>query len=345
MRPSSDVIAAYTGAWRRVLSAPSLIAGVWLLTVAAAVPPAIGVAAEIADHLGESAAAVSVASGLDRWSGMEFASRARGAASTLTPEVIGFAAVLSNVSSVLDGTGVPPAVLVPVAVYALLWLLVLGGLLDRLARGRRVGARHFFGACGAFAARLVRLWAVMLPAWAAVGGLWWLLFIRALPALTRDVTAEHVAFAWLVVFWAVGLVPVALVLVLVDYARVRLVVEDRRSVLGAVLAAARFLRRNAPAAAALFSLNFATWLAVVVAYGLLAPGARGDAWQVAAALGIGQAYIVLRLIVRLVALASVTALFQSRLAHAGYTAAPVPVWPDSAAAEAITNLGNRGMGE
>ncbi|HET9362205.1 MAG TPA: hypothetical protein VFO58_20775 [Vicinamibacterales bacterium] len=33
------------------------------------------------------------------------------------------------------------------------------------------------------------------------------------------------------------------------------------------------------------------------------------------------------------------ALFQSRLAHAAYTAAPEPVWPESAAAEAIGDHG------
>jgi hypothetical protein len=33
--------------------------------------------------------------------------------------------------------------------------------------------------------------------------------------------------------------------------------------------------------------------------------------------------------------ASETSLFQARLAHAGYVAAPVPTWPDSPAAEAI----------
>jgi hypothetical protein len=39
----------------------------------------------------------------------------------------------------------------------------------------------------------------------------------------------------------------------------------------------------------------------------------------------------------LAAYASATVLFQSRLAHAEYTAAPPLVWPDSPAAEAIVN--------
>ena len=53
------------------------------------------------------------------------------------------------------------------------------------------------------------------------------------------------------------------------------------------------------------------------------------------AFAIGQLYIVLRVIVRLQFAASQTALFQGRLAHAGYVARPVPKWPDSPAAEAI----------
>ena len=52
-----------------------------------------------------------------------------------------------------------------------------------------------------------------------------------------------------------------------------------------------------------------------------------------AALVIGQLYIVLRVVVRLLFAASQIALFQSRLAHAGYTARASARWPDSAAAE------------
>jgi hypothetical protein len=51
----------------------------------------------------------------------------------------------------------------------------------------------------------------------------------------------------------------------------------------------------------------------------------------------GQAYIVARLFVKLTFYASAVALFQDRLAHAGFTAAPTPVWPDSPAVEAIVN--------
>jgi hypothetical protein len=51
---------------------------------------------------------------------------------------------------------------------------------------------------------------------------------------------------------------------------------------------------------------------------------------------IGQVYVLGRLWVKLVFWASETALFQSRLAHAGFVARAEPVWPESPAADAIS---------
>jgi hypothetical protein len=48
--------------------------------------------------------------------------------------------------------------------------------------------------------------------------------------------------------------------------------------------------------------------------------------------------LLLPLLVRLGLAAGNVVLFQSALAHANYTAAPLPIWPDSPAAEAIENL-------
>jgi hypothetical protein len=53
------------------------------------------------------------------------------------------------------------------------------------------------------------------------------------------------------------------------------------------------------------------------------------------AFALGQLYLFARLLLKLHFMASQTALFQANLAHAGYTAAPVPGWPESPAAESI----------
>ena len=118
------------------------------------------------------------------------------------------------------------------------------------------------------------------------------------------------------------------------YARVRLVVEDRRSALGALLAGGRFVRRN-PAAVPLFLIfTAAVWIFMWLWHSVV-PG-RGDAgWLQFTAV---ELLVTLLLFVVLVSWASAISLFQARLAHASYTAGPPLEWPESPAAEAITNL-------
>ena len=74
---------------------------------------------------------------------------------------------------------------------------------------------------------------------------------------------------------------------------------------------------------------------VVGLYALIAPGAGRTGVSMWIGFAIGQLYVIGRLWVKLVFWASETALFQSRLAHAGYVARPAPRWPDSPTADAI----------
>jgi hypothetical protein len=107
--------------------------------------------------------------------------------------------------------------------------------------------------------------------------------------------------------------------------------------IGALAAAVRFIRRHA-AATGLYLLDFGAFLVCVGLYALVAPGAGRAGVTLWIGFAIGQLYVLARLWIKLVFWASETALFQSRLAHAGYTAAPQPEWPDSPAAEAIGPL-------
>ena len=108
-----------------------------------------------------------------------------------------------------------------------------------------------------------------------------------------------------------------------DYARIRIVVEDRRSAIGAL--AGRRAVRPPPLAAALrlYLLNGAAFLLLVLLYALARPGraavGRVDVDRRSAS---AQLYIVGRHYVKLLFYASETAFFQGALAHAAYTAAP-----------------------
>jgi hypothetical protein len=191
----------------------------------------------------------------------------------------------------------------------LTWLVIssflAGGFFDRYARNRPTRGRGFFGACGAHFPVMLRL-----------GVVEWLVWTALVPG----------SMDRMVLILAAGL--------LFLYARVRLVVEDRRSAVGALLAAGRFIRRN-PGAAVLFLIYAAAmaataWMTLHLSMQFNIP----EPLLFAA----NELSIVLLLFLVFASWASAIALFQARLAHASYTAGPPLEWPESPAAEAITNL-------
>ena len=151
-----------------------------------------------------------------------------------------------------------------------------------------------------------------------------ILFKQIYGSLTRDVTVERTAFFYRLALYLIfcGLLIVANAIF--DYAKVRAVVEDRRSMIGALTASARFIRRNFSAVAALYLTNGLIFVTVLVIYALVAPGMGRTALGVWLGFVVSQLYLLARLWARLVFSASEVALFQGRLAHAGYVAsAPV----------------------
>lgn len=331
-----SVAAAFQEGWGRIGRAPLVAVGLYALTLVVAIPPAFLLRSAIAHHLGGSMAADAAATGVnfDWWN--EFLAQASGLGQTFTPSVIGFAAVLRNLSSIADSTSLPAALALIVAAHSACSLFLLGGVLDRLARDRTTGTHGFFAACGVYFFRFLRLALIGGLAYAALF-LWlhrWL-FDEIYLSWAREVTAERTAFVIRLLLYAVFGAILAAVNVLIDYTRIRMVVEDRRSALGALLAALRFIRRQPGAVAALYLLNAAVFLGVLAFYYVVAPGAGGSTAAVIAGFFVTQLYIALRVVVRLSFASSQIALFQGRLAHAGYTARPAARWPDSAAAARI----------
>src|SRR6478735_4584810 len=65
--------------------------------------------------------------------------------------------VIDNLSRLADHKSLPPALAGIVAAQVLVSIFLAGGLLDRLARDRAIGAAAFFSACGLWAGRFARL--------------------------------------------------------------------------------------------------------------------------------------------------------------------------------------------
>jgi hypothetical protein len=329
---AASVLDAFVDGLNRVKRAPVLVMVVWLASLLLALPLTIVLQQMIGAHLGASIAAETAAAGVnyDWWN--EFLAQTSGVGLSFVPAILGFAAVIKNLSTIADATMLPTAIAIAVGMHLAVSLFLAGGLLDRLARNHRVGSAAFFSACGVYFLRFLRLAVVAsLVYWALFVPYHQWLFGNVYPALIREVTVERTAFFIRVGLYLAFAAPLFFVNILFDYAKIRAVVEDRRSMIGAVAASWRFIRRQPIAVLALYKLNALLFLGVTALYYLVAPGAAAGAM----AFAIGQLYIVLRVIVRLQFTASQTALFQGRLAHAGYVARPIPAWPDSPAAEAI----------
>jgi hypothetical protein len=335
------IIAAFADGWGRVLRAPVILLSVFLATLLFAMPSGRIVEQHIADSLGNSLDARTMVGGVNSEWWERFGKDATGIDRTFTPTIIGFGAVLDNLSRFLDNGTVPLAVAGLAAGYLLLWLFVVGGILDRYARMRPLRAPAFFSACGVFFVRFLRLAVIGALGYLFLFGVvhGWLLdhFYRW---ATRDLTVERTAFVIRVVLYIVFLCLALFWNVVMDYAKIRAVVEDRRSMLGAMLAAWRFVVSHPMKAGSLYLLNGAGFLLVVALYALVAPGAAGGTAAAWIGFAIGQAYLLARLAVKLAFYASQTSLFQRSLAHVAYTAAPEQVWPESPAAEAIVNAAN-----
>jgi hypothetical protein len=290
--PPVPPLAAFLEGWRRMLRAPAVLLGVafaWWLPLQVASPTPF-LRYELIPFMGG-------------WQHFVYL-HGRRLVEWFAPEI----------ELIFFGPGPFPRVFIAMlALQSLVWMFLSGGVLDRYARGRRVGAAAFFAACGGYLARFLRLGAAIALA------------LFALMRVRQLLDSNPYAEIALLVLIVAGVV-------IVDFARVRAVVEDRLSVIGALAASIRFIRRRPWRVAALTLLNCVAVL-VVLRFQMQVLSQPGSPSAVMLML-----MLVLGAAVRLAFMASEVVFFQGELAHAGYTAARLPVWPDSPAVEAMDNL-------
>ena len=330
------VTAAWADGWRRVRDAPWVLAAVLGLTIVSVLPLAVVMRGALAAQLDRSAIADEVANGVnyDWW--QEFLSQTSGIGTTFSPRIVGFAATLDSISSVADTRAEVTPIAALLVVYVLLWTYLSAGIIDRYARRRPIRAQGFAAACGTHALGFTAL--------AVCGGLvygWilgyvhpWLLDTRYV-SLTQDLDSERLAFVWRVAGYAIVGALVAGANVVLDYAKIRMVVEDRRSAIGSLVAALRFVSRNAAAVAGLYLLNAVSYACLLAAWAAVVPSPGPAGVRMWLVLALGQGFIAARLAMKLHFLGSQTALFQRGLAHERFTAAPVYRWPEAPVVEAL----------
>lgn len=341
--PTPTLIRALRAGLSRAATAPTLIALLWVVNLAAAVPLAVSLAGSIHDSVDGRPVQARLASGwAPEWYAETFGeggSVGSGPLRTFGPAVVGAGAFLKNLEGWWSGRVLTPGftggwgLLAAAVGYALLWALLLGGVIDHVAGRSGAGRRglslgRFLAAGGRTFFRFVRL-AVLS------GVLYLLLFLGARRAFglmeeaARDVTTERTVLLWAACGAALLVVLLSMVRVVFDYAKIAVVTEDRRSALGAARAGLRFVASHPVRTLGLFWIFTGAGLALLWLYGALAPTAGPGTWLgVVLAFLFGQLALVVRLGLRVAVLGGGAALYAPSAGAVGGSAperpAPAP---------------------
>lgn len=286
----------------RQAASPKLLLTLWLVNVVAALPATAVLTQTLDRSFGHSLAARNLVEGFDTaWYG-EFSAEAEGIGRTFSPSLLGVGAVFDNLESWWSGRLFTEngGVLVGLgAIYALLWALLLGGILERLVRpDGGTGLDRLFWAGGRYFLRFLGLAALSGVLYYGVYRLsrW---YFKTVQNATRDVTRETTVFHWVLLGAALTVILLALVRMVFDYAKIATVRDERRNFLAAAWEGLRFVVSR-PLRTAGVVLGYAVLGVVLVAlYALVAPGAGQSTWlTVILALLVGQVYLVGRLFLR-----------------------------------------------
>ena len=293
-----------------------LVALLWAVNLAVALPLAAVLAEEIRGSIGRSLVAEELLEGFDTgWHG-ELQHGASRLAETFGGEVLGAGAFFENLERWWRGDllSLPPALVAAGLLYAVVWAFLLGGVLERLAGSAGGGSGSFWGACGRHWFRFLRL--ALL---AAV--LYYLVYrlvragFGALEAASRDLTSERTALLWVLAGAALTVLLLAAVRTAFDYAKIAVVADRRGSALAAAWAGLRLVARRPFATLGLYGAFAFLGALLLALYALLPPFAGAGTWvTVLLAALVGQLALAVKLALRVGLLGAETELYARRAA-------------------------------
>jgi hypothetical protein len=180
--------------------------------------------------------------------------------------------------------------------FFLVSVFLNGGVVGRLAAGERVTPAGFFGDCGRFFWRFVRLFLLSLPVYIVVLALFSRLLSAALKSVYDNAATEWTTLIASNLQFLVVVLVFSIIQMLFDYTKVRLVVDDSYQVLRSLGRTTGFILRN-------FGRAWGTYLLVSLVFGFgffvfvkvievipgrgLIPAALGFLWS--------QAFVLFRL--------------------------------------------------
>lgn len=305
---------ATAAGFRRVFGSPMLILAAWLLTVLAALPVTVVLGNSLQRSFGRTLAAEPMAEGFDgTWYG-EYRGSAKGIEKTFDPTLAGVGGVLANLEAWANGSTIEQFTgLIGVALlFAVVWALFLGGAIERYAfvDGPR-GIAAILNAGGRYWGRFVRLAVLSGAVYYGVYRLHlWLMDV--LEGQLVDVTEETRAMWTTLALYAGTALLLVLVRACFDYAKIAIVIENRRSALLSAVQGVAFVMTHPIATIVVVLLIAVIAAAPLALYTWLRPAVVTPGWSgVIYAVLVGQAWMFTRLTLRLTLLGAQTALYQS----------------------------------
>ena len=286
-----------TGLWR-VVSAPIAVVAVYLLTIVVTVPFGAAMHTQLAVPV-EPVVTDPTAGPTPDFDWLdETASKSGGLVSTLAPVVIGVAAPLSNLSSLVDGHPPPLSILMISAIYFVVWIVAWGGIVQGLS-GPRVGLRACITASRRSWLSIARLGLMGLGVYLLLfATLHPLLLDVAHPALASG-RSERASFVVRVALAGIFVLAMWIVSTVLDYARIDLVLNQHRGARIAVKSAITMLRDHPWLVIMLSTVNAVALASLLAVYGAIEFVPGGSAPRVGRIILLGQMFILARIVLRL----------------------------------------------
>lgn len=225
---------------------------------------------------------------------------------SLAPVMVGVAAPLDNLDRLLDRRLPPLFAIAMSAVSLMVWAWLWGGILARAGGA----SRGFFAACRQSFVSIVQVSLVgVFTAIVLFVTLHPLLFDLVLPALTSG-ASERTAFAWRLVLAVPFIAVLTLTTLIADYARISIALRDAPSTRVAFASALTVIRGNIVAVVLLVVVSALLLAGLLATYGAFEFIPGGSVPTLGRVVLLGQAFIVTRIVLRLVNAAAQVVLYQ-----------------------------------
>ncbi|MCI0698092.1 hypothetical protein L0337_39570 [candidate division KSB1 bacterium] len=315
------IFSAIRDGLRRVGASPMLIAWLWLINFAMAIPLTLVMSDQIESAIGASLVHGKLRAGFDIDWYEEFAGAANDLGKTFSPAVIGVGPFLGNLEAWLNGSlfgGYTGIVGLGIG-YMVLWTFLLGGILDRFAHAQEnLTAERFFSASGRYFLRFLLLMVFSWVFYFVVLALISPSLFSAIASAARNTTVERTVFFLTAGAYVIVILLLAVVNMAFDYAKISTVLHDRRNMLAAAGHGFRFISSHLAKTFGLYLALGIAALAFLGLYALIAPGAnQASALGVIAAFAVGQIFLVVKLVTRLTFFGGQMALYEATALSVG----------------------------